>query len=471
MRHGKHAPAFQWKGNLIYDGDVVVARFRHDPDAKQHLALCDVRLTPGGAPRVDRWDLSWHSGCATAKLESLEARNVGEGLRLAFAATTPDQAYTSDTQIDLSFDRQRQCYRFETASSLQVNTFPFYSWQEIDSAKFSARQAFFPYEFTNILSDSYAYWAPVDPLPKKWQAFVYQNTEGGWSRVPQHHLLTPDKYSIHLPAGMCRLGYVDDPGGNPCIELMERVPAASRCGLCWAMNDIHLYINTTPLQERYRVRYALYQFTAQETAEILKQAKGYVYTDEERALYDRPRFHHDGKSNFSCDFETGYDLDQPDDNFRFWMCAGDIRYAAWVRGEGRGGGRCLKQDTPRQARVLWQVESTNAPVVQAGKRYRVTAWIRTQALKGAAYLEAWDVDCNFPQNPPSSAPGRSEALSDTADWREVAVDVNVVRGAHLSDEVRGKLFVGKVAIRLVHEGQGTSWFDDVSIREVGNASE
>ena len=262
MRHGKHAPAFQWKGNLIYDGDVVVARFRHDPDAKQHLALCDVRLTPGGAPRVDRWDLSWHSGCATAKLESLEARNVGEGLRLAFAATTPDQAYTSDTQIDLSFDRQRQCYRFETASSLQVNTFPFYSWQEIDSAKFSARQAFFPYEFTNILSDSYAYWAPVDPLPKKWQAFVYQNTEGGWSRVPQHHLLTPDKYSIHLPAGMCRLGYVDDPGGNPCIELMERVPAASNCYICWAMNDIHLHVNKVSLQGCYRVRYALYQFTA-----------------------------------------------------------------------------------------------------------------------------------------------------------------------------------------------------------------
>ena len=42
-------------------------------------------------------------------------------------------------------------------------------------------------------------------------------------------------------------------------------------------------------------------------------------------------------------------------------------------------------------------------------------------------------------------------------------------GLRLGDELRGKMFIGRVAVRLVHDGQGASWFDDVAIREIGAA--
>lgn len=468
--NNRYAPSFHWKDQGIYDHDTLIAQFVSDPEGKQSICLESVRLAPGGQPLI-LWTLSWRRGVKTSKLESFDVRHSGgDTLSLEFTASTPEPGFTSHTRIDLSYDPKSQGYRYETSTSLQVDRFPFYSWREIDSIPSN----FIPNEFANILAgDSYAYWAPVDPVPKKWQAFVYQNAQGGWSWVPQHHLRTPDKYDIQYPAGRCLLGLVDAPVGNPCVELIERVPDTSRSDICWALNDIHLFAGTVGHTNRspYRVRYALRQFTPEETAEILAKAKGHVYTAEEKEAYDMPRFDHVGKNDFTCDFETGYDLEKPDDNFRFWLPMGDIRYTAWVRGEGRGGSRCLKQDTPLPARVLWQVESTNAPVVTAGKRYRVSAWIKTRDLKGTACLEAWSFRCSVGSAHDSlpASPVRSDALSGTTDWQEVAVEVDVADGLRLGDEVRGKMFIGKVAVRLVHDGQGASWFDDVAIREIGAA--
>jgi len=446
-----YTPSFQWKDNTVYDGDVPIARFRQDPDGRRQFHLSAVRLAPGGEPLVG-WTLSWHYGglCATTELDALDVHNESpDRLRIAFTATTPDRAYTSETQIDLTFDAQRQCYRYDAASSLRVNTFPFYSWEEIGSRRYFERMAFFPVEFANFLPlGSYNYHAPVDPTPKKWQAFVYQDTAGGWSRVPQHHLFTPDKHNIRFPAGPCKVGFVDDPGGNPCIELIERVPSASHAHICWCMNDVHLHVDKFDLNTRHRVRYALYQFTPEETAEILKQARGYAYTEEEKETHDRPRFNPDG----TCDFETGFDFDEPDDCFPFWLPMGEIRYTAWGHGEGRGGGRCLKNEASEPARVLWQAESSNAPVVPAGRRYRVTAWIKTRGLRGEAYLEAWD-------NGRPDAPLRSQPVSGTTDWQEVSVEVDV--------PCTETPLPGRLSVRLAHDGQGTSWFDDVAVRDIG----
>ncbi len=451
--HNMYTPAFGWKDNTIYDGDVPIARLLYDPEGKRAIHLTAVRLTPGGAPLVS-WTLSWHFGsiCTISKLDALDVHNEGsDRLRIAFTATTLDRAFASETQIELSFDSERQCYRYDATSSLRANTFPFYAWKDIDSRPYLERMAFFPREFANFLPlESYNYHAPVDPTPKKWQAFVYQTTGGGWNRVPQHHLNTPDKYNLRFPPGRCKMGFVDDPGGNPCIELIERIPSASQGGICWCMNDVHLHVNEFALNDRHRVRYALYLFTQDETAEILKKAKGYAYTEEEKDTHDRPRFTLDG----TCDFETGFDFDKPDDCFSYWLPMGEIRYTAWVHDEGHGGGRCLKQETPEPARVLWQAEHSNALVVPAGRRYRITAWIKTRDLQGAASLEAWD-------NKRPDCPVCSEPVRGTADWHEVFVEVEV--------PCTQTPLPGRVSIRLNHDGQGVSWFDDVTVLDIGQA--
>lgn len=451
MEDRVHTPLFRWENRQISDGDIPLARFSHDPEGNKHIQLLGVRLTPGGAPLVD-WNLSWRhaSLCTTARLQRLDVQNpTPDRLRLSFTATTEDRAYTAETRVDLTFDRTRRCYRYDAASSLRANTFPFYSWKDIDSERMHERYAVFPQEFANFMPrGSFNFLAPVDPRPKKWQAFVYQNTTGGWCRVPQHHLHTPDKYNIRFPAGPCKLGFLDDPGGNPCVELLERVPAASQGDICWAMNDIHLRVDKFALNTRHRVRYALYQFTQEETANILEQARTYRPTEEEKRVFDRPLIALDG----TCDFETGFDFAAPNVNSHFWLPMGDIQYTEWVDGEGRNASRCLKNETPEPARVLWQAEHTNAPAVPAGKRYRVSAWVKTEALAGEAFLEAWDTD-----RPP--APLRSVSLEGTRGWTQVAVEL---------DMPESRQPAARIALRLVHQGQGTSWFDDVELRAIGN---
>lgn len=444
-------PQFRWENNVIYDHDLPVARFAYDPEGKRQIRLCAVRLTRRGDPLVD-WNLSWHYGrcCATSRLLALEAQTPApDRLTLDIAAESPDRMYGAQTRIALSVDPARGCYRFDASSDLTVNTFPFDSWRTIDSEAFLSRMAVFPSEFANFLPlGSYAYHAPVLSETKKWQAFVYENGAGGWNRVPQHHLNTPDKYNLRFAPGRCRMGFVDDPGGNPCIELMERTPAASNGGICWCMNDAHLHVDKFSLNLRHRVRYALYLFLPEETAEILRTASDYAYAPGEKALYDRPRITHDGR----CDFETGFDFTAADDGFQYWLPMGEVRYTAWAATGGRNGGRCLLNATPEPARVWWQAEGTNAPVVRDGLRYRVSVWARTEALRGSARLEAWD------QALPD-APVLSEALDGDCEWRRLTAEVEIASN--------GTPLPGRLCLRLIHDGVGHSRFDDLAIEPLG----
>jgi len=447
MNAPKHNPSFHWRHNVIYDGEIVVACFCHDPDGKSPIAFSDVRLSPQGEPLV-HWTLSWHYGsfCATSKLSSLDVRNVGpEKLLVAFDASTPSDDYASHTEIELVFDETRGCYRFMVETTLQATRFPYASWNEIDSVGYHQRLAFFPAEFANFVPlNSYCHYAPFDSTVKKWQAFAYRDAAGAWREVPQHHLNTPDKYNIRFHELPTKLGFVHDPGGNPCVELMESVPAGVRGGICWSMNDVHLQVCHFDLNFRHRVRYALYQFTNAEAADIRSIAVGSVYAPEEVEWYDRPRFANDR----TCNFEQGFNLEETDDCFQFWLPMGSVVHTTWSRDEGRGGGRCLKNSTPRPERVFWQTEGTNASVVPKNQKYCVTCWAKVRELSGEAYLEVWDMN-----NPARTI--ASERLCGTKDWCRLSAEVE------MPDD--GVPLPGRLAVRLVHDGTGDSWFDDVAI--------
>lgn len=447
MSASQHTPSFHWRDDVIYDGEIVVACFFHDPEGKRQIAFSDVRLTPEGEPLV-RWTLSWHYGpfCATTKLSSLEVRNAGpEKLLVAFDAMTPSGDYASRTEIELGFDDTRGCYRFLVDTTLQVIRFPYASWKEIDSVGYHEKLALFPGEFANFVPlKSYCYDAPFDSSAKKWQAFVYRDSAGAWRKVPQNHLNTPDKYNHRYHELPTKVGFVDDPGGNPCVELLEAVPSGVRGGICWCMNDIHLLVCHFDLNFRHRVRYAVYQFTSAEVADIQSAAVGPVYSPEEVEWYDRPRFAIDR----TCDFEDGFNLESMDDCFQYWLPMGSVAYTTWSRDEGRGGGRCLKNSTPGPERVFWQAEGSNAPVVSKNQKYRVTCWVKVRELFGEAYLEVWDMN-----NPERTI--ASERLGGTEDWRRLSAEVG------MPDD--GVPRPGRLAIRLVHDGTGDSWFDDVAV--------
>ena len=236
------------------------------------------------------------------------------------------------------------------------------------------------------------------------------------------------------------MGFIDEPSGNPCVELKGQTLRDTLVGLCWALHDIHLTLPPNSLVTRFDVQYAIYLFTAEENAEIIREARPRQYTELEKQIYDRPRF----DPGEICGFEKGYDLHKGDVNSHFWLPQGDIRYTEWNSGEGRNGGKCLKTETPMDAVVAWQLESTNSLPVEGGKRYVVSAFVKTDALEGEAFLEL-----STPDN--TETVSCSEKISGTTPWYKLEALVEAAQ----SDP--------RINMRLVHKGKGTSWFDDIEV--------
>jgi hypothetical protein len=95
---------------------------------------------------------------------------------------------------------------------------------------------------------------------------------------------------------------------------------------------------------------------------------------------------------------------------------------------------------------------------RGGKRYRLSARVRTLTLSGESRIALRIHRCGQPD---LHHPERYEtyispvAVSGTAEWRELTL----VTQAIVPEPDR-------VHILLVHEGQGTSWFDNVLFEEL-----
>lgn len=438
-----YKPSFRWKDDTIYDHDRPIAYLSYTCGC-DHIRLVDMRLKPGGEPLI-RWNLSWRRSYFYSANELVDLKvhtPQRDKFSFSFTATTSDKMFRAQTQIILSYDQKRGCYRYDADSTLFMDHFPFWTWKQVSDWAGCDDQV--PSEYANIAPIN-AWKYPSDKRAKKWQSFVYRNPEGKWMRVPQHPVITPDKYHISFSSRYSpTMGFVNEISGNPCVELLDQTASNTRASLCHAGHDVHLDIMYGGFPRQHHARYAIYLFTPEETEEILAQAQlRWRYTEEEKKLYDFPRF--EGEV---CDFEKGHNLDKEDINIPFWLPQGEIRYTEWNSNEGRNGSRCLKTQSPTHTLVAWWLESPHAPPVEPGKRYLVTAFVKTNALVGeGAFLEVWT------QSHPGAI-SRSEKVSGTTQWHKLEASIELSQ----SDS--------SINMRLVHKGRGTSWFDDVAVAKL-----
>lgn len=111
----------------------------------------------------------------------------------------------------------------------------------------------------------------------------------------------------------------------------------------------------------------------------------------------------------------------------------------------------------------WSIGGSTGPdtekkllaIVEPGKQYELSAWIKTSNLKGAgAFLEiAWIMS----QGGAPISGGVSNAISGTHDWTKLSTILKAPKDA------------GRAWILLKTAGTGIVYFDDVSISEVGSS--
>lgn len=436
-----YKPSFSWKDDTICDREEPIARLEsYGRKIDKPLRFFDLKLSPQGETPLSCWMICKRINCL--KDLGVKLSRKKDKLVLDLEQSSVDDRYRSITSLALSYDSSRACYCYLVQSKIYIAEFPYFSWRDLDT---KVKREEIPLEFANIFPrDACNYRYPLDKKGKKWQAFIYQDTDGDWVRVPQHHLITPDKFNIGFSDKSGQMGFFDEPVGNPGIVLLNGTARKTTGELCWAKHDIHLRLNYVGLAKYYEADYMLLKYTPAESKKIVQRAATRKHIKAEKEQYDLPRF------NWGeiCDFENGFDFEKADINCHFWQPTGSIIYTKWEKGEGVRGTRCLKTDSPVSSYVAWLLESTNGLPVEQGAKYQVDVWVKTNRLTGeGAYLEAWYHN--------TRTISRSKKITGDSGWTKVSVCLPAVTGKW-----------GVLNIRLVHEGKGISWFDNVEVRTI-----
>ena len=118
----------------------------------------------------------------------------------------------------------------------------------------------------------------------------------------------------------------------------------------------------------------------------------------------------------------------------------------------------------RSAKLMWTPEEgmewrqrwPDAVAVEAGQRYRLSGWVKTQDATGESYLALQ----LHRRNNEETGEHRSKPVSGTSDWRALSLEVGIPEGAEKA----------RVVCRS-DANEGAVWFDDVSLIRQGEASD
>lgn len=138
-----------------------------------------------------------------------------------------------------------------------------------------------------------------------------------------------------------------------------------------------------------------------------------------------------------ADAPTGWTHDAPDDQHR----------ATWVAERPQSGKRCLKTVVAPGAEPTWIATRQSGIRILGGARYRMTAWVRAEDVRGWA---GWYIHVGNAQKSMQISPMLSGG-EGTYDWKQVAAEFTAPADADRAD------------LGTVLRGTGTAWFDNVHL--------
>ena len=423
----EHVPDFHlrtWVGrDYIFDGEEPVAYVGrvYGP------ILREVKLAPGRAPLML---IEMYPKCTVPDLawEIAEMKVAGQGNRFA---------------LHVSFKEKED--RASGASRFTVHYEPGrgYVWEKKTgmTPKLDDTVAKWAVEVT----DPYFYQLPVPatdklPLCEDWSLWaVWTAPDGSWRRFPVSHEFydTPrrlkEDHAVR-PGGVWATALGTELAA--VIEVLDDNPYSYYGEYCWWGHDIHIRVvghdgERFGKGETFRGRVKYYAWDAGELAAAMLRAAIPAPGNLElmRFVYEEP----------VNTFRRQVPLASAHRE-QLWM--GD--YAA-DPAMGYGDGMCMRIQAGQSAQAHVGCSNWTGPYF--APRYKVSAWVKSDDLKGR-------VDLVMDYYTTSEGPKKESAsleVDGSTDWKRVELVTELPRNAY------------QWLLRLEVEGEGWAWIDDVAI--------
>lgn len=437
-----------------------------------------------GTPQNDLWiasehapmDLAWsYQDVNDFDIQSINARKTPQGFLIDIEADKPSVDGKVKLSIEARWNSGTKMFEYMLTSTMDANLEAWWNvsrWAK--SGAYTSRRPgasldAFDYHInrisiTDLLQNNYK---PEDIL---YDAFVRSKDGKTWEKWPKLHVsftTRPGTNYIALNAlGNYQIddageyfGFLDGNEGGWLTQLLEmpETPGSSvSFMLCWFYQDVHFLMrNAVPpkgTSERFTLRYKVH-FVPQPPAraqEILATATELPW--REQGEYQLPVFSMNNRFDklISGSRETQWPWFASS-----WDCV-------WDDSVGYDDNTSVRITSTTPGPKAWYVANLwGYPRDQhhiAGKRFRMSAMVKTSDLKGRARIaviadskgDAWI-------HHPSHNGKRfdtwttSEWISGDNDWQKLTVEFKVA---------------GDPALVLEQEGEGTTWFDNVVIEEI-----
>jgi len=454
-RPGEYRPRFSFKnaqdiayrgqkfsGVRLFDNDRHIADVVADPKVypPSVARAINVRLSPASRQSIRWWDIMHRGGAFSDNKLSVDDGDP-QALKLAFAAREPNRGYRVRAESVLTYDNNLDSYVYQVTVEKvpdKIESYEFLTdwWEEYwktDGVTYSRTGGC----YCNL------------DCGRNVSHFVHQDRNGRLAKVPHHSLLAPDKYNIRLKKGGAKIVLLGNPERALMIELPGETATDSQVALCNAGFDVWLSWVPQPGRNRARAKFKIYSYDKTRADKCFQDAEIAPFTDQEFATLCLPAYQADRHP--ISDFESGIDL-RKHDRRAFWSPYGYLSKMQWCRTSGHSGKGSLKTETDKPVECYWEV----APLVAThryinvppGSSATVSVWIKTEDLQGeGAYFKAGF--CRTYTDWIEVVESRK--LTGTNDWTKLSVKLPAVNG-------EGRFWL---RVKLVHNGKGTSYFDDV----------
>lgn len=447
----------QGRDLVLLDGDTAIAKVVRRSGGPW---LVDVRLAADLPTAVGRMSLFWWQyvnnegpGRSVSRVRDLRAKAFPDRLEVLVKTANDGDTARSEYKAIVRREPSGKSYRIDFETTLTI--VPGASWLVTPQAGV---------EFTDI------YW-PVDRVVTgdEWQNVLYRDGGGTVRAIPLNHADAANKFNIyfHEQEGFIGLG-----GGtqvNPVVELEPDTASETFAELCAYSYDLHMIRRVSPSRrlhelvppdahfgQNYRhvlpggnTLHARFQLRLQTRAEVderSQRAKLLEIPQKWWELWRMPLYL--PRNQFQAALNPA-----ATDRRWYWETSAP-KQARWDRTVGYGDEAALRVSNDTGAAVWWETklgrEFFGEPF-RPGQAYRISAMVLTK--KG----EPARARLSFQYGAGSEAPEWSSPPTQGAgEWRRVTLLI--------PPQPAGSAWLSRGSLKLVVEGHGTAWFDDVEIR-------
>ncbi len=481
------------------------------------------RLTPGGVEMFPRPGMHWSGGGmlrpywgnTSHRRYRLCQFQASAGRRLASfrVITRPENGVVeSDWRMDVHYDSGLRSYIYDVTTTATVFKTP--APETYDPIEFEYFDL-----FTNGLLDNKTAYQLFEhgrhhPVPGPlWGYLVYDKDVDSydcnryWVKAPLNRLITAAQNNVQIKRDGW-IGFMHNPAGNPMVQLLGDTAAFTRVHMCNWFYDLHFshflrFVKAPPARGfTAAARLRIANFDSARCRPILAGAQWLPPPAAERQAKAYPRYEERRVNSF----ERGISLNCAD-HARIWRPFHDhplyahfgqtdvrlhgdgLRHALfpktftnprarcrWDRSLGRTGAASLQVVTAASAVAGWNLPVFEAPQVAPGRRYRLSVWIKTRALRGrgatlACFLDPYVVPWTLSERDPQRERKPLFAghwIRGNAEWQQVELITPVMENKRYSHCFEYDLCHCAIQPILWHAGRGASWFDDFVLEKLNH---